>query len=1163
MSTNRRSYDRRDPSEIIEASNRDAIQQLITRTRRLLRSTWTATGLALAGGVFISSLLLVTIVDLAIPLPRALRVVGWLVVFVSAGGAFVLGVVVPLLRRLTAVKIASRIESHLPGIHNRLVSCVELTDTSESAMRSPVFHRRLISEAIQRIRGFQPKQVLDLVVLRRAAMFAAGGLGAMIVAGLLFGDRMPTAVARIVNPLADIPPNSGVFYEVLIDDRTEPGDAEILRGEDVTFTVVLHQGKVDRPGGTDPLRLELMLADDEGGERRVRHDFGVLRDNRVSLTLNEMQTACSYRIRGGGTWSKRYSITLLDRPRITSLRGLVYFPEYMRIATPQISDKDDIDINGPIDSRVEIVAEIAGDASEGRIELLAAGSEGELVVVNAVPMTPDESGGKWRGSFDLRQDGFYRVVLRNSLGYANRRMKEGRLTAIPDGAPQVVLSRPTEDIVVTSPLEIPVQVAAFDDFGLDEISLIIEHNYWGQSRQVHNCSNDVPPRDEDVLFVLDLAKQRLRRDDRIECRVEARDTKGQVAVSKSFSVRVANQHEAADRQLVELREQLDSVEAMLDSLAREHRRADEIVTAIATAETRDPAEAVDGRMARHREGRFETETEDEPTDDDPWDRGERMPVRDDDDIWERDAELDKFARLTDQNADLGAQMAEALQQAATQAAEAQLLPTEIADQIAAAAQAIEPAVEQPLRQLQQMARQMSRPEAGRDPAESAQRVSDHLQDNLEDLQARLDAIQQAQANTGTDIEQALTDFEQQLAEQNAASAVRELEELSEFVDDLREDLARHHERQELLTARNEPRMSEPAFDALAARQEALEQRTDEDLNDASRLLNSNPIDDLGQEGGDRESALSGELEDDNPFELPDDGWANDHAGEEAVEPEPGHHDANGLGEDDGFEANAKDASFKPALDSFKKSGERPFGEQESDPMTDGREAGGHEEAAGERSESWEDVFGETPPPRESDDNDSGRPGRSAPSRSQPSSGEPSRHEPIENDPRARLARQQQQHAEQLSWAAESLASDQQSLGELIDQLSQAANAQQPAGSPSARQLGQLLNSAALQQALAMHGRMNEIQLPPSLSRNATAQLAQSRGNPEGARSMTGAVEQILVELGESDPNAASLLMRMQPHQREDLLQGLRQGGPAGYQHLIRDYFIRLSQANAR
>jgi hypothetical protein len=247
--------------------------------------------------------------------------------------------------------------------------------------------------------------------------------------------------------------------------------------------------------------------------------------------------------------------------------------------------------------------------------------------------------------------------------------------------------------------------------------------------------------------------------------------------------------------------------------------------------------------------------------------------------------------------------------------------------------------------------------------------------------------------------------------------------------------------------------------------------------------------------------------------------------------------------------------------------EEPFG---SEPGTHG-----HEEGSAEQSESWEDAFESAGEHGES--RESGRPSESEPGMPEPGSGDPSfpqlgSQSPSTIDPRARLAQQQQQHAEQLSSAAESLAADQQALTELISELSQATgspqtgdtqhgNAQTSNTQPS-QQLNQLMNSPAMQQAMAMTQRMNEMQLPPTMARNAIAQLTQSPGSPDGARTMTGAVEQLLVELGESEPNAASLLMRMQPRQRVDLLQGLRQGGPKGYQKLIRDYFIRLSQTKA-
>ena len=1206
MSTNGKPYDHARPIEIIETPSTDAIDRLITRTRRLLRSTWTTTGLAITCGLFISALLFVTVVDLAMPLSRFLRVVGWLVVFVSGAAALIGGVIVPLLRRMTAVKVAHKIESHMPGIHNRLVSCVELTGESEAATQSPVFHRKLVTEALQRIRGFQPKTVLDLVRLRNAAIFAGGGVAALIVAAIIFGDRMPTALARIVNPLADIPPNSGVVYDVLIDDRNEPGNADILRGEDVKFTVLLRDGEVDPPGGHDPLRLELNVTEEDGERRRVWYDFGQLRDNRVSLTLNEMQTQCSYRVHGGGTWSKQYSIDLLDRPRITSVRNAVHFPEYMRVAKPRVSEEGVIDISGPVESRIQISVGFEGDVSEGQIELLAPSADGEFVVVEKVAMqsshhSPSDESGAANGTsiadqrrtpgippsnsryphsesegyftFTLQQDGYYRIALRNSLGYANRKMKEGRLTAIPDNPPQVVLSRPTKDIVVTSPMEIPVQVAAFDDFGLEDVSLIIEHSYWGESRKSHPFETAQPPREEDVLFALDLAEQRLRSSDKIECRIEARDTKGQVAVSDSFSVRVANNPDAADRELAELQEQLDAIDSMLESLVREHNRADQIISELAMTA---PAEAGDvgvpplgGDEEEGRPTEAGTPTEDE----DIWERAEQeRQNNDDDDIWERDEDaLEQLAQLEQQNAELAERLAEALREAAERAAEAQLLPTEIAEQIQAAQQAVEPNVQQPLEQLEQMAEQLAEPNANREQAETAERVSDHVQDSLEDLQARLDAIQQAQQESQQDLEQALADFEQELTEQNAEAAARELSELSEFVEELQEDLQEHREEQTELIAQNSAEMSEPALEQLTEQQESLEQQSREDLEEARDLLNSDPIDDLAQENNGRENDES-----QNPFEMEEDSGMED-LWEDAAEPDHGQGDEDRR-EDETFDSKSKEPSFKPAIDGSKKGFEEPFGQEQGEPFGEEPGAEAHEEAFGEEAESWEDAFEAAPEEGAAEQGQPHGSEQSEPHGSEPHGSEPSlasrsrsgdtsaaaselSRVPL-RDPQAQLAQQQQQNAEQLGSAAESLAADQQTLNELISELSQATSQGQPSAEAS-QQLGQLMNSPAMQQAMQMHQRMNQMQLPPSMARNASASLAQSQNNPEGARTMSGAVEQIMVELGETDPNAASLLMRMQPHQREDLLQGLRQGGPKGYRKFIRDYFIRLSEAGAR
>jgi hypothetical protein len=53
------------------------------------------------------------------------------------------------------------------------------------------------------------------------------------------------------------------------------------------------------------------------------------------------------------------------------------------------------------------------------------------------------------------------------------------------------------------------------------------------------------------------------------------------------------------------------------------------------------------------------------------------------------------------------------------------------------------------------------------------------------------------------------------------------------------------------------------------------------------------------------------------------------------------------------------------------------------------------------------------------------------------------------------------------------------------------------------------------------------------------------------------MEAILKDL---DPSTKAIILKMQPRMREELLQGLREEGPEGYQRFIRDYFERLTKA---
>ena len=63
--------------------------------------------------------------------------------------------------------------------------------------------------------------------------------------------------------------------------------------------------------------------------------------------------------------------------------------------------------------------------------------------------------------------------------------------------------------------------------------------------------------------------------------------------------------------------------------------------------------------------------------------------------------------------------------------------------------------------------------------------------------------------------------------------------------------------------------------------------------------------------------------------------------------------------------------------------------------------------------------------------------------------------------------------------------------------------------------------------------------------------------------MTGNVTDVLATeapLAKLDPAMRRIFLKLPPRVREELLEGLRDEGPAGYERFVREYFRRLTKA---
>lgn len=331
------------------------IMALVERSRELLRRhrvTLALTGVTtLAAGL----LLLLAVVDVMLPLDRWARALAcglfWSVLLCSAAVAMM-----RLIRLdLTPHHIAIRMEAALPTMHSRLVTIVDLcTGASQENQISDAFASRLIEHTADRLRGYNPRVIINRTLARRLYGVLGGVAGAWLIILLLFGQQVTTAVARIMNPNADIAPRASVRYHV------KPGNVHVLEGTPVAIRVIFDS--------TNRAPLSLRVRPTEGTwftYPLITNDAGD-----TVYTMSTIDQDHEYQVVGGGTWSPTYRIDVVRRPVVTSMRMDVTLPMYLGQPGARQLDMDAGRAVVLAGSTVRVSAEVSGSPIEGEMLIM-------------------------------------------------------------------------------------------------------------------------------------------------------------------------------------------------------------------------------------------------------------------------------------------------------------------------------------------------------------------------------------------------------------------------------------------------------------------------------------------------------------------------------------------------------------------------------------------------------------------------------------------------------------------------------------------------------------------------------------------------------------------------------------------------------------------------
>ena len=764
------------------------IRSLVRTTRLALRSGTAVVGLGLTAGTATTALLLAVVADLGCPLVGPwVRATGLALLWVATGGVFIWKGLAPFARRLRDTDIARRIEGQIPGMHDRLVSCLDLADRTENV--SPAFYLKLVAESLDRTGTYRPASVVDWQAVRRSLAFAVVSLGTLGVTGLALGDRFTTAVTRVFHPDADLPPVGDVAFTV------EPGTTRVLSGQDITFSAVVTRG--------EPAGLTVELA---GDGVVVRHPLEHTGDGAWQRTLSGLSAekafarGFTYRILGGGTWSREQRIDWAERPAVADVRVRVLYPPYLGIAEPRANPPGTRDATAPTGSTVEVVVETEGEVVDGDLQrfesrprLLGLVWLPETTPVGTHPLR-NTDGPTWIASFPLTGTGTYRIRLRNSVGHGNRPASaDPRYAAVSDEPPTVFVERPGTDLVLSKPDRVPLQIVARDDYGLRDLWLAVqrdgEPSFIRAVRLKDYPAND-PPAADGVVTSLDLTRTGLdlKPGQSLRYRVEVRDRRpdSESVVSATFAVRIATDPNSADKLLETFEKGHDAAREKLNNLVADQQKIKERI---------DAARSTPGESVRK--------------------------------------ELGDLAARERANAAAAARLEQELKALADTARQTPLVNGTIAKEAQRLGDGFRAAATDPLDDL---AAKLKQEAASETPdLNDLQQRGGQVQRKLEALKGRMDALAIAQKGMKTDPEKALAQLRDSLLHEQGRSTARSLEELKDVLKALREDLANLQGKQENL-ADQTAKVKDPELPAIEKKQFSLDDLLKMDLEQAKKIL---------------------------------------------------------------------------------------------------------------------------------------------------------------------------------------------------------------------------------------------------------------------------------------------------------------------------------------
>lgn len=384
---------------------------------------------------------------------------------------------VPLRAPPSDLDLALRIEERYPTLRDAFASAVQFLQSGHNPrLGSPGLQQRVVSDALGLI---AQRDLSDVVRTRMAQRMALVAIGVSVMVAVLVAANARTAtiaLRRMLLPLS----TEGWPREVelkLVSDRLlvidhDPADPlRVGRGSALAVLVENQLGRL-------PRTVELLVRSGDGRVTREVLQPVVLRDasgrpHEIARTaLSADRGPLEFRAVGGDDQSMPwYRMVVIPPPLIENLDVTVTPPKYTGRPAERLPSGV-----GHVQGLVGSVVEIAATASK---PLHAAA----LKVKDATtPLTVDEDRLHFTARFTIGEAGLYSYwfELKDTEGFEVPEATRYEVRGVADLEPEVLITVPTSDLVVTPVATVPITVAVKDDLGLQQVRLTYRMSTGGE-----------------------------------------------------------------------------------------------------------------------------------------------------------------------------------------------------------------------------------------------------------------------------------------------------------------------------------------------------------------------------------------------------------------------------------------------------------------------------------------------------------------------------------------------------------------------------------------------------------------------------------------------------------------------------------------------------------